>query len=364
MSKCRRFSAPSTPATSAALVADPAKSSAGMEAFTFGDPEPVLDRSGVWDFLECTLTGDWWNPPVSLDGLATMFKAAPHHASAIHVKVQILTSTFQPHPLLSRLAFSSMALDFLVLGNAYLHRIDNLWGKAVRLDALKGRYLRRGKDLVTYYQVLTTQPYMISAGIADYTFDPGKVFHLLQPDLNQELYGVPGYLAALNSVLLNEAATLFRRKYYKNGAHAGFILYLNDPAQKEEDITAIREALKNAKGPGNFRNLFFYSPGGKKDGIQLIPVGEVAAKDEFTGIKNISRDDILAAHRVPPQLMGIIPHNTGGFGDAAQAAAVFAANEITPLQAQFLAVNDWIGEEVVRFSPYALAVPEASPIRK
>lgn len=56
--------------------------------------------------------------------------------------------------------------------------------------------------------------------------------------------------------------------------------------------------MKSAKGPGNFRNLFMYSPNGKKDGIQIIQLSEVAAKDEFLNIKNVSRDEMIAAHRV------------------------------------------------------------------
>jgi len=130
---------------------------------------------------------------------------------------------------------------------------------------------------------------------------------------------------------------------------------MTDPAHNQKDVDNLRDALRNSKGPGNFRNLFMYAPGGKKDGLQLLPVSEVAAKDEFLHIKNVTRDDQLAAHRVPPQLLGIIPHNTGGFGDAAQAAAVFAANEVAPLQSRMLEMNDWLGEEVVTFTPYALA---------
>lgn len=57
-----------------------------------------------------------------------------------------------------------------------------------------------------------------------------------------------------------------------------------------------------------------YSPNGKKDGLQIIPLSEVAAKDEFLNIKNVSRDDMMAAHRVPPQMMGIMPNNVGGLG--------------------------------------------------
>jgi capsid portal protein len=86
-----------------------------------------------------------------------------------------------------------------------------------------------------------------------------------------------------------------------------------------------------------------YAPNGKKDGIQLIPVSEVAAKDEFFNIKNVTRDDLLAAHRVPPQLLGIVSSNSGGFGTPDTAARVFGRNELHPLQTRFAELNDWLG---------------------
>lgn len=58
--------------------------------------------------------------------------------------------------------------------------------------------------------------------------------------------------------------------------------------------------------------------------------------------------------RVPPQLLGIVPNNTGGFGDVEKAARVFARNELLLLQTRLQRINDWIGEEVVRFIPYDL----------
>lgn len=91
-------------------------------------------------------------------------------------------------------------------------------------------------------------------------------------------------------------------------------MYMTDAAQNQEDVNNLRNAMKSAKGPCNFRNLFMYSPNGKKDGLQIIPLSEVAAKDEFLNIKNVSRDDMMAAHRVPPQMMGIMPNNVGGLG--------------------------------------------------
>jgi PBSX family phage portal protein len=129
---------------------------------------------------------------------------------------------------------------------------------------------------------------------------------------------------------------------------------MTDPVHEEADITNLRNALKEAKGPGNFRNLFMYAPNGKKDGIQIIPIAEVQAKDEFFNIKNVSRDDVLAAHRVPPQLLGIVPTNTAGFGDVEKAAAVFSRNELEPLQERLKELNDWLGQEVIRFRPYSV----------
>ncbi|EBP0607500.1 phage portal protein, partial [Salmonella enterica] len=158
------------------------------------------------------------------------------------------------------------------------------------------------------------------------------------------------------SALLNESATLFRRKYYINGSHAGFIMYMTDAAQNQEDVNNLRNAMKSAKGPGNFRNLFMYSPNGKKDGLQIIPLSEVAAKDEFLNIKNVSRDDMMAAHRVPPQMMGIMPNNVGGFGDIEKASTVFVRNELLPLQKMFLEINNWLNDRIINFSTYELKI--------
>lgn len=322
---------------------------ASMQAFTFGDPVPVLDRGNIMDYFECVQLGRWYEPPLSWDGIAKSKRASVHHESAMAVKRNVLASTFVPHKLLSETQFAAFTEHFILFGNAYLEIRRNMFGQPVELRSLLSKYVRRGIELDRYWFVTGLRQ--------DHQFPAGDVLHLLQPDVHQEVYGLPEYLAALNSAWLNESSTLFRRRYYENGSHAGFILYISDPAQKEEDIDNIRKALRDARGPGNFRNLFMYSPNGKKDGIQLIPVSEVAAKDEFFNIKNVTRDDILAAHRVPPQLMGIVPNNTGGFGDVEKAAAVFYRNEIEPLQRRMLEINRMLGQEVIRFRPSTVAMP-------
>lgn len=64
---------------------------------------------------------------------------------------------------------------------------------------------------------------------------------------------------------------------------------------------------------------------------------------------------MVAAHRVPPQMMAIMPSNVGGFRDVETAANVFVRNELLPLQKRMNEVNDWLGQEVLRFESYSLA---------
>ncbi len=58
---------------------------------------------------------------------------------------------------------------------------------------------------------------------------------------------------------------------------------------------------------------------------------------------------MLAALRIPPQLMGIVPQNASGFGSIKDTAQIWAMNELEPIQARLQKVNEWLGEEVVRF---------------
>lgn len=316
-----------------------------VQAFTFGDPEPVLNKNDFSQFYETWLCGNYYEPHISMTGLAKSFKAMPYLSTAIFFKKNQLVSSFTPNNLMSSTDFERIALDYLVFGNGYLQRIDNRLNEPLKFKGLMAKYTRRMKDPAEFLQLIN--------GYEEFILPPGTVCHLKSMDLDQEIYGSPEYISALQSAWLNESATLFRRKYYNNGSHAGFILYLTDSKIDEDDVDALKEAMKNSRGPGNFRNLFMHAPGGNKDGLQLIPISELAAKDEFLNIKNITRDDVLASQRTPPQLLGIIPSNAGGFGSISEAREAYWYSEIVPLQNIFASsINEWAGEQVIRFKEF------------
>ena len=222
------------------------------------------------------------------------------------------------------------ALDFMVFGEAYFQRLRNVIGQVLVLEHLPALNMRRkvGGGFV-----------MLLPGGKQLHFEEGEIEHVMDYDVEQNIYGVPDYLGGMHALLLNESATLFRRRYYNNGAHAGFVFYTNDPNLTEEDERALKTQIGASKGVGNFRSLFVNIPNGSDKAIQIIPVGDIATKDEFERIKNITRNDVIAAWRMNPALAGVMPENAAGFGDIEKIDRVYTNNEIRPISQLFLQVN-------------------------
>ena len=112
-------------------------------AFAFGDPENVLDRREL-----ISMTQSWWNgrfyePPIPMLALARTRQMSPHHASAVKYKVNQLARHFVPSRWCDRRTFGEFALNFLLMGNAYLQRIDNLAGGPMSLRNSPAVWTRR-----------------------------------------------------------------------------------------------------------------------------------------------------------------------------------------------------------------------------
>ena len=116
-----------------------------FEAFTFGDPEPI-DRANLLDYVQVWHNSRWYEPPVSLTGLANMLQIAPHHSSAIYVKRNLLVSAFEPSPYLSVADFEAFAMDFLTFGHAYLECEEALSGRLLRVKHTPALFTRRGVE--------------------------------------------------------------------------------------------------------------------------------------------------------------------------------------------------------------------------
>lgn len=318
-----------------------------FSAVSLDAPVPLHGWGDFLDCMECASNGRYYETPINFYELARLFGVAIYHQSALYFKRNVIMGCWKSHPLLSRHDAAAVVLDYLVFGNAYLVVRKNRLGGTMRLEHVPAKYTRRGADLVTYW--------FVQNGEEDFPFEPGSVCHIMNPEIHQEIYGLPEYLAVIMSAYLNGDATMFRRNYFINGSHAGKLIYVTDALTNPKQVDDLKKALSSVNGKKAFKNVMVTVPGGKKDGIQILPFSEITAKDDFSSIKNITRNDMLAAHRVPPQLMGIMPNESSGFGDVEKAARVFAINELYPIMSNLKHLNERVNAPVFDFEPYALA---------
>lgn len=320
-------------------------------AFAFGDPEPVLSNR-MTDYLGTLLDigGDYYRPPVDLLGLANLMNANSYHGPILHFKKNMIVKWFQPSGVLSTVTVKKCALDFAVTGNAYLQKFTDRFGNVTRLGWLPALAMRRAKKPDVFVQ-LKMGSGVVADGMANFTeFKPGEVIQLKEPDIKQNIYGLPQYVGGIQSVLLSEDSTLFRRKFMINGAHVGYILVTTDANLDEETAKEIEKKIKDSKGPGNFRSLYLNIPrSSSKEPVQIIPVGNIGSKDEFQAIKEVTEMEMLAMHRVYPGLASIIPANIGGFGDLQKSMEVYHELEIMALQQVFLELNELLPGKPVTF---------------
>lgn len=305
--------------------------------FSFGDPEQVL-ATNIADYcgIFAPIQGDYYEPPVNQKGLAKIRHANAYHPTCINFKANQVTRYFIENKLLSRDDLKKLWIDYDTFGHAYVKKITNRFGQVIQFKHLPALNMRRRKK-AGYFCRLQND------GSEPIKYKKGEVIQLKDYDVNQEVYGIPSWYGALQSILLDEDSTVFRRKYYVNGAHMGYVFFTRDPDINEEAQEKLKEQIKASKGAGNFRSMYINIPEGDKDAVQILPVGDISTKDEFERVKKITRNDMLSAHRVYPELAAIVTDDKNS-GDYLKINQVYFDNEVVPMQQVFLALNEHISD--------------------
>lgn len=295
-----------------------------MSILRFGKPEPVLTTGTDYRDVWYDNDAEHYTLPIDRLALAQLINLNGQHGGIIHARKNLVMSDYVGGGL-SRDDFEAATFDFLTFGDVALLKIRNGWGEVVGLTPLPGLYTRRRK----------TGEFVVLQNGQPLVYQPDDVIFLKMYDPQQHIYGLPDYIGGIHSALLNSEAVIFRRRYYHNGAHTGGILYTRDPSMTDEIEEEIEHQLRDSKGIGNFSTILVNIPGGDKEGVQFIQMGDISAKDEFASVKNISAQDILNAHRFPAGLAGIIPQGTAAPGDPEKAERVYKKSEVLPIQKRF-----------------------------
>lgn len=285
---------------------------------------PALDYVGLhfnhrWDCFE---------PPINRFALARLPSQNAQHCGILNSRANMVTGGYLKGGL-SQMEMKALVMNLVMFGDVGILKVRNQLGQVVRLTVLSSLYLRKKKEGGYRYLMRKSAFDLNSDQVFDYPEQDIIFIKLYDPQ--QQIYGMPDYIGGIQSALLNADATIFRRRYFSNGAHMGFILYSTDPDMTEEMEEEIAKNIAGSKGVGNFKSMFVNIANGHPDGLKVIPIGDTGKKDEFGTIKNVSAQDVLTAHRYPPGLGGVIP-TTGSFGDPLKMREAYRIDEVLPMQ--------------------------------
>ena len=304
----------------------------------FGGIERVnMDNPVECSDVEFDEGEEFYSPPVSLTALSALLTANSYHGAIVEARTRILSKDYIETDLLSFCDMMNICKDLVTFGMAYVQIFKNVFGEPLRLGHVPALTTRRGKD---------NRFVRLNSDDTKTWYKHDEIHQIKLYDTRQNIYGLPDYLSGIESALLSQDATRFRRRYYKNGMHMGFILYMTDPSMTPTAEDDLADALKKSRGAGNFSSMLINIPGGQKDGVQLIPVGNIGSKDEFEGVKKVSSQEVIVAHRFPAGIGGILPPEGASLGNPLQYSEMYYENEARPLQKLILGINRILPEHM------------------
>jgi len=302
----------------------------------FGDALSAIDITSIADWFGVTLVDNtingYYTPPISPIGLARLVKSNPHHGTLPSFKANLLVKDLKPNALVSKKTLRKAAIDFNVFGNCYFKLIRNNAGQVINVANLPAINMRRKKNGVYCY---------LNKDSTQTDFALGEVVHIFEYDAEQQIYGVPYWFGALQSILLSEDTRLFYRRFFKNGAQTGFMIATS--GLQDHEKTAMDKAIGAIKGVGKWLSMHVALPSGKIDEIiKIMPVANDGAKIDYAKLMGVSTDEVMEAWRIPPQLAGMLPDINGNTGDLDKVVKMYHDYEIVPFQDIMSELNDYL----------------------
>ena len=308
--------------------------------------------------------------PVSLGALMDAAVMNPYHSRCLRFKSTAVVGSgytladgtedekklAEVRAVLSDDALGAFSSDYYQFGNGYLEDEKNGKGAVARLHHVRAVSLWKTKE--GWAQRVVESDGAETGKAKLNPIEQDVILHRALYTPLSDHYGLPEYVSALLPIMLSYEADDFHRKYYSNGANAGFIIKLTGlKSISETDRKEIKRQLESTKGPGNFRSLVM-AFGGKDVEVEVIGVAkEGTIRDDYTGIKTTSRESILTAHGLPPRLMSIILDSKSGAisGQVDEEMRLFNIAFVEPEQLALERFLNPLLPHPIKFKPFLLS---------
>lgn len=269
--------------------------------------------------------GQFVTPFFDFDALLKLYYENTYHRRCINIKANLLSQiaesdlqTVLPPGINPKYFLKSAIIQAEIFGNLFLEKAgtDNMFC----LYLIPGHEARVDKDR-KIYQYLN----------GNNTEIPGFHFRYYSPI--SRYYGEPDYMPSIRKMRTEVLIDLYNETFFSNSATPDMGIIFENADPSDEQISAFRQFFQNSfKGYANAHKTLIASTGtGEKDARIRIEAINKVNDLSFEKFKNMNRDEIIAAHSVPPRLVGIITAGQlGGGGELIGQLHQFNELEIKP----------------------------------
>ena len=207
-------------------------------------------------------------------------------------------------------------IDLEATGNGFLEigrtsagkigYIGHIPSKTMRVRRLRDGFIQLLYGKAVYFRNFGDQetPNPISGG----EDRPNEVIHLKKYTPMNNYYGIPDIIAAQNAMAGNEFAGRYNLDYFENKAVPRYLITVKGAKLSPESERKLLEFFQVGLKGKNHRSLYVPLPADSPDQkveFKMEPIEAGAQDSSFNQYRKMNRDEILLAHRVPINKLGV-----------------------------------------------------------
>lgn len=277
--------------------------------------------------------GDVYPRPVDYGTLAESVSLNPYHAAALRIKAQaavglgytlyrdeqaddaLIAGWEAVWPEGFQREILSLALDLETFGMAYVEAVPGADGAAACYH------------VPAYTMWLRPTGYRQEVQLHRVEWPPYDdqergIAHLGLYHPRADWYGLPDWITALNAMQLDANATLWNLQFFQNNCVPAWAILVEGGTLDETVEQQIADFFTaNYKGVDNAHRALQLSGAGVT--VKFQKLQDDSRDMGFAQLKQLARDEVVAAHGVPPRLLGIVTAGQLGGGGEMQSQLRF-----------------------------------------
>ena len=212
--------------------------------------------------------------------------------------------------------------DNYTFANAYIEVVTYEGGvNLFHIDATKVRKAKDTESIIVHHDWENYNHTKAKAVVLplypDFVRDGGvkrSAIHLKKYEPEFTHYGMPDYIAVLESISVDYEIGRWNNSKFKNHFQPSAIVEINGDMSDDEAENLIEEAKNKFTGEGNNGKILFMVKNGDSSPATVTPIGDTS-EGNFLDLQNTTNQNIITAHRWQPALSGIVSagkmNNTG-----------------------------------------------------